>query len=290
METGAVYSESQVKIMNKMLLFSEPSELSIKARNLYDMVSMGYNIPEFIVFTLSGKKDLENKRKIEELYHNILSFFMPFGDDIIIRPTLNVEDSATQSFAGILHSSVVSLSSLTLEGFDNKISESYEYVCTSNELQAYLNRSGPQIEINDKICFIIQRFINGSPSGVMFTVNPVNLCSEFIIESTLGLNVLVTGGQISPDRFYVDKKDFSKFRTVPGSKKRIAVWDGSKIQCSDNTEASRLSLQAWQIEQLCTSAEQLEKHYGVPQDIEWIYSDRELFILQTRAVSTWENK
>lgn len=125
---------------------------------------------------------------------------------------------------------------------------------------------------------------------MMFTVNPVNQCNEFIIESTFGLNVLVTGGQISPDRFYVDKKAFSKFKTVLGSKKQIAVWNGSKIQYTDNTEASLLSLQSWQIERLCIRAEQLEKHYGVPQDIEWIYSDRDLFILQTRAVSTWENK
>ncbi len=276
--------------MNKMLLFSEPTELSIKARSLYDMISMGYNIPEFIAFTLSGKKNVENKEKIRELYHNIMSFFIPFSDDIIIRPTLNVEDSATQSFAGILHSSVVPLSSMTVELFEKKITESYEFVGTSNELQSYLNRSGQKIELNDRICFIIQRFINGSPSGVMFTVNPVNICSEFIIESTLGLNILVTGGQISPDRFYVDKKDFSKFKAVVGSKKQIAAWDGSKIQCSDNTEASYLSLQAWQIEQLCARAEQLEQHYGIPQDIEWIYSNNDLFILQTRAVSTWVNK
>lgn len=273
--------------MNKMQLFSEPSELSIKARSLYDMISMGYNIPEFIAFTLSGKKDVENKGKIRELFHNIISFFMPFGDDIIIRPTLYMEDSANQSFAGILHSSVVSLSSLTVEALEKKITESYEFVSTSNDLQAYLNRSGQQIELNNKICFIIQRFINGSPSGVMFTVNPVNRCNEIIIESTFGLNVLVTGGQISPDRFYVDKKDFTKIKIVTGSKKQIAVWNGERIQCSDNTEGTPLSLQAWQIEQLCTRAEQLEKHYGVPQDIEWIYSDRDLFILQTRAVSTW---
>lgn len=286
MEIIALYTESQVKDMNKMLLFSEPSELSIKARSLYDMISMGYNIPEFIAFTLSGKKDTENKGKIREVYHSIISFFTPFDDDIIIRPTLYVEDSATQSFAGILHSSVVSLSSLTVEGLEKKVSECYEFVGTSNELRAYLNRSGQEVEVNDKICFIIQRFINGSPSGVMFTVNPVNQCNEFIIESTFGLNVLVTGGQISPDRFYVDKKAFSKFKTVLGSKKQIAVWNGSIIQYTDNTEASLLSLQSWQIEQLCTRAEQLEKHYGVPQDIEWIYSDRDLFILQTRAVST----
>ena len=64
MEIITLCSESQVKNMNKMLLFSEPTELSIKARSLYDMISMGYNIPEFIAFTLSGKKNVENKEKI----------------------------------------------------------------------------------------------------------------------------------------------------------------------------------------------------------------------------------
>ena len=34
----------------------------------------------------------------------------------------------------------------------------------------------------------------------------------------------------------------------------------------------------------------IEKHYGEPQDIEWAYEDEKLYILQTRPITTNENK
>ena len=149
---------------------------------------------------------------------------------------------------------------------------------------------------HDKVLIsaIVQRMVNSERSGVMFTVNPsTNDGKELVVEAVYGLGETIVGGQVTPDLYLVDKekKEISKvevkkqtwglFRDGHGQnfKKEIPVSDQKQRVLHDKfvLELARIGMK-------------LEEHYGGPQDIEWAIEGEKVFIVQTRAVTTFKKK
>ena len=142
------------------------------------------------------------------------------------------------------------------------------------------------------ISALVQRMINSEKSGIMFTVNPAtNHADEIVIEAIYGLGELIVGGEVNPDLYLVDKKtrdikkievrkkDYGLFRNDKGENEK-------KIIPKDRQE--RQVLNEKQIKELARLGKKLEDHYGKPQDIEWAVEKEEVFIVQTRAVTTFK--
>ena len=51
---------------------------------------------------------------------------------------------------------------------------------------------------------LVQRMLQPTCSGILYTMNPVTGENQIIIESTIGINALLTDGKISPDYLSYD--------------------------------------------------------------------------------------
>jgi len=137
----------------------------------------------------------------------------------------------------------------------------------------------------------VQRMIHPDKSGVLFTVDPVQRrLDRTMIEAAWGLGEAVVSGSITPDNYIVDKRTFalvSKFisrkpfmivREESGAGVRRVELPPEKAQAQVLTEA--------EIRQLTDLGNQIEAHFGTPQDVEWAIVGQALYILQSRPVTT----
>jgi pyruvate,water dikinase len=144
-----------------------------------------------------------------------------------------------------------------------------------------------------KISTIVQKMIQSEVSGVAFTIDPVtNEKDRIVIEAVLGLGELIVQGSVVPDRYTVQKDTFSILAKEISDQSVQLVKKGSKTL---ETEVSaklreKQKLSDEEIVKLARISDKLQKHYYFPQDIEWAREKNELFIVQTRPVTTIKSK
>ena len=139
------------------------------------------------------------------------------------------------------------------------------------------------------IAVVVQQLVHSEKAGVMFTSHPVTGESMTIIEGSWGLGEAVVSGTVSPDNYIFDQ------RTGKVVDRRIArklveiVSDGTKGTKVIEVSLSRQEAQVLSDEEVARLAmfgRIAEDHYGVPQDVEWAIVGKELFILQSRPITT----
>ena len=140
------------------------------------------------------------------------------------------------------------------------------------------------------IAVVVQRMIAADKAGVMFTVEPISqnrgLC---LIEGSWGLGEAIVSGSVTPDSYTVEKT--GKLLDSYISEKEIMVArraDGKGVEelevPEDKREARVLSVN--EIKQLAGLAVALEDFFGKPQDVEWAIEADDLFLLQSRPITT----
>lgn len=131
--------------------------------------------------------------------------------------------------------------------------------------------------------------IESEVSGVMFTVDPVTSNKKkIVIEAIYGLGELIVSGQVTPDHYEVEKSDFkiSAKNVVAQGKQLVKGVKGNKTVAVSKAYRKRQKLPDEQVIALAKIGRDLEKHYYWPQDVEWAYKDGNLYIVQTRPVTT----
>lgn len=150
----------------------------------------------------------------------------------------------------------------------------------------------------------VQKMIQSEKSGVMFTLDPVsNDQGKITIEAGYGLGEVVVSGAITPDRYWVDKESLKIIdkeinrqewmlkRNEKDKDKRIKTSKAGEKEINIKVDVS-LNLQDKQkltdkeIVQLAKLGKKIEKHYDFPQDTEWAISEGEIYMLQSRPVTT----
>lgn len=127
----------------------------------------------------------------------------------------------------------------------------------------------------------VQAMFPSRVSGIVFTQDPNNIAAQrMVVESSFGLGEAVVSGDVTPDRFLVSRADFGKYETFAG-KKTSAV---SALGDEREHDANALTLNAGGIAELCALSLKVEKHFGVPVDIEWGWADGRFALLQSRAI------
>jgi pyruvate,water dikinase len=137
---------------------------------------------------------------------------------------------------------------------------------------------------------VVQRMIEAEASGVMFTVNPATGdASEVVIEAARGLGEVVVAGEVEVDTYRVGKPDqqiraselghqaFKLVRSAQGENVRVTLAE---------PERSAAVLTDEQVVALAQLGIKAERHYGTPQDLEWAIAKGDIFLVQTRPVTT----
>ncbi|WP_052890368.1 PEP/pyruvate-binding domain-containing protein [Thermogemmatispora carboxidivorans] len=113
---------------------------------------------------------------------------------------------------------------------------------------------------------VVQKMLAPEKSGVLFTVDPVNRRRDrLIIEAVFGLGEQVVSGEVTPDHYVVDRA---------GSLKREQIVGAQRV------------LEPEEIRRLTELGLHLMELFGVPQDIEWAIENGQLYLLQSRPITT----
>ncbi|WP_292516893.1 phosphoenolpyruvate synthase [Methanoculleus sp.] len=139
------------------------------------------------------------------------------------------------------------------------------------------------------IAVVVQELIQSEKSGVMFTSHPVTGEPLTIVEGSWGLGEAVVSGSVSPDNYVFDLRSGRVVDRLIAEKEIMIVPEGrhgTKIVELSSEQRVAPVLSEAEVARLATLGKIAEDHYGIPQDIEWAIVGDEVFILQSRPITT----
>ena len=151
------------------------------------------------------------------------------------------------------------------------------------------------------ISVAVQKMVRSdlATAGVMFTIdtesgNP----NVILINAAYGLGEYVVKGRVTPDQFFVFKDGVKRgFKSIVsrrlGTKDARLVYGKGGGTRSENVKMSDQKKFCITEDQVITLAKwgvKIEEHYAKPQDIEFAIEGGEIYIVQTRPITTMENR
>ncbi|PTD94025.1 phosphoenolpyruvate synthase [archaeon SCG-AAA382B04] len=232
------------------------------------------------------KKDMPDSLK-EDIYQSYeeISKEVEGKAFVAIRSSATAEDLPDASFAGQQETF------LNIKEEENVIDAIKKCWASLYTGRAIFYREKQDFKHSDvNIAVIVQKMVDAEKAGVIFTSHPTTGKNEVIIEAGWGLGEGVVSGQVSPDHYIIDRKTYEVTKTEIANKKTMFLKDketGKTIEKDvpdDKKEAQILDKE--EIQELAKLADTVEKHYGTPQDVEWAIKDGEIFMLQSRPITT----
>src|SRR5215211_3397258 len=112
---------------------------------------------------------------------------------------------------------------------------------------------------------VVQTMVDPEKSGVIFTVDPVRRRRDrMVVDAVRGIGEQVVSGAVTPDHYTLDRR---------GKVKREQLVDDRVLTEED-------------LQRLGDLGRHLEERHGVAQDIEWAMVGEEIYLLQSRPVTT----
>ncbi len=272
--------------------FIKENRLDIKIKHLISTTNFNNNksldqvsshIKKFIIEGILSQELTKNVLK----NYNLLGG--KFSDTLVaVRSSATAEDLAGASFAGQQETFLnVKGDAVLIE----KIKEGWASLFNARAIFYRHNQKFDHIKVG--IALVVQKMVESDASGIMFTLDPVtNDKSKVTIESIFGLGELIVQGAENPDHYEVLKSDLSILNKKMSIQKKMMIKAGvdNKEVKVEKSKAGKQKISDKQIIELAKLGLQLEKHYYFPQDIEWAIEKNQVFIVQTRAVTTTQNK
>ena len=220
------------------------------------------------------------KKEIRDYYHHLSG---EYDRKVAVRSSATAEDLPEASFAGQQETY------LNVVGYKNVINSVLKCWASLFEPRAIFYRTEKGFShLKVGIAVPIQLMVESEVSGVMFTVNPLtNNSNEISIEAAFGLGQPIVSGEITPDA-YIVAKDSMRIKSKNIVHQTTMLSEKGNVEVS-NVYANSQKLEDGFIEKLAELGKKIELHYGTPQDIEWSYEKKHLFIVQSRPVTTVKN-
>jgi len=245
-----------------------------------------------LILKSSFPKDLE--KEILENYKKLCGFYNQVNTDVAVRSSATAEDLPSASFAG-QHETYLNVSG------DRDLLEAVKKCMSSlftNRAISYREQKGfNHLEIALSVC--VQKMIRSdlACSGIMFTLDTeTGFRNVVLINSIYGIGEMIVKGQITPDEFFVFKPTLQghgneKYKPIIlknlGRKNKKYIYNkrgGLKEVSVPAKKQLKFSLTDKEILTLAKWGCLIEKHYGIPQDLEWAKDGKtgQLFIVQSR--------
>ncbi len=137
---------------------------------------------------------------------------------------------------------------------------------------------------------IVQQLVAADAAGVVFTADPVSGSRDrIIVEACWGLGEALVSGKVTPDRFVIDRSNLHIAERSISTKSVETAFSptGSPVERPvPNTRADKPCISDKVAHKLARLALKVEKVFGAPQDIEWAMAGPNLFMLQSRPITT----
>lgn len=232
----------------------------------------------------------------EDLANQIKVAYQKLGGGLVaVRSSATAEDLPEASFAGQQRTF------LNVKGEDAVVAAVLGCWASLFESRAIFYRQQHGFDhFKVGIAVPVQKMVQSKASGVMFTSEPVtNDHTKILIEAIYGLGEAIVSGDVTPDQYLVDKatweivdkkishQEWQLVRNTGKAAKDLELTIRVPVPIS---RQGRQKLAYKDIIALAKIGKTIEDHYKVPQDIEWAKEDGQLFILQTRPITTLKPK
>lgn len=226
----------------------------------------------------------------KEIAHEIIAAYFRLDEGLLkhacvaVRSSATAEDLPGASFAGQQETylNVTGEASLI-----EKIKEAWASLFTARAIFYRVTNKFDHFKV--AIAVPVQRMVNSDTSGIMFTLDPVtNDKNKIVIEAIFGLGEMIVQGAVTPDHYEVNKANLTLLSKVVKrqEKKMVKKGNGNAIIVLPGSIGSKPKLPDRQILDLAGIAKKLEHHYFFPQDSEWAIEKGDIYIVQTRPVTT----
>ncbi len=178
---------------------------------------------------------------------------------VAVRSSACAEDSEAASYAGQQETY------LFVEGAEEVCRRVVDCWASFFSERALFYRSQKGSLEDLRMAVVVQKMVDPEKSGVIFTVDPVRRRRDrMVVEAVRGIGEQVVSGEVTPDHYTLDRK---------GKVKREKIVDDRVLADEE-------------LQRLGDLGRQLEERHGVAQDIEWAIVGEEIYLLQSRPVTT----
>src|SRR5215211_5284047 len=205
------------------------------------------------------------KEKITAAYENLVgarrtaTYKLIGNKKVAVRSSAVAEDSEAASYAGQQETY------LFVKGVEEVCRRVVDCWASFFSERALFYRSEKGSLEDMRMAVVVQKMVDPEKSGVIFTVDPVRRRRDrMIVEAVRGVGEQVVSGEVTPDHYTLDRK---------GKLKREKIVD-DRVLTDD------------ELQRLGDLGRQLEERHGVAQDIEWAIVGEEIYLLQSRPVTT----
>jgi pyruvate,water dikinase len=231
-------------------------------------------------FPASLRETLESQVK--------LRFPAPEKTFFAVRSSATDEDSARFSFAGQMESYLYQRFG---EDLVEAVKRCFASAFSHRAMVYRLHQGLPILGVRPAV--IIQEMVFGEVSGVAFTGHPLTRNPyHLLVNATYGLGEGIVSGELDADSWVLDRNGTIVTRTICQKDAMIvfdeAAGEGTCKAAVPEAQRSVPSLSDAVLKELAARFRVIETdvYRGVPQDIEWCVRDGEIFILQSRPVTT----
>lgn len=275
----------QIYSMTDQSIHPEIKHIGGKAFNLCQLRDLKMNVPAFYIIPADQFEVDSNPSLWADLSKQALQsgLFKNENARFAVRSSGVAEDGQEHSFAGQFDT----LLNVTTEGLADAIKEVHSSAQSERVLHYRKKRN---IKGSNSISIIIQKMIDPAVAGVAFGMHPVSgNTKEKVISTVFGLGEGLVSGKYNADTFVVDEQ--KNIKSEIALKKAELVFDSKagygNIEKSIPIERQQsASLSETQILDIVVVLDELQQHFKYPQDIEFGIENGELFLLQTRPITT----
>ncbi len=191
---------------------------------------------------------------------NALQILCPKSESIAVRSSAMDEDGAEYSFAGQLESFLFVPACEVMERIVDVWRSGF-----SARIFAYRRENNLSF-LPAPPAVLIQRMIHADTAGVAFGADPITGQRNLTIVSAVnGIGAALVSGECDADTFHVNREDEIVARKVAGNLPVL----------SDE-----------QIKEIATLVRACNQHFNRPQDIEWAIENGQIWLLQSRPITT----
>lgn len=204
------------------------------------------------------------------------------GVRLAVRSSAVSEDSQA-SFAG-QHATVLGVAP------DDIASAWREVVCSMYTPRAiFYRRSKGYADQDVMMSVLVLNMVAAMASGVAYTMNPnAPDDKDILLSGVWGLGLSVVDGSVDCDFWRISREDGRVLESVTADKTdRLVLLPGGGVSGETVPESMRgqSCLSPAQVGQLVEFVLRLEKHYGLPLDVEWAMDENgQILVIQARAL------
>ena len=225
----------------------------------------------------------ELTRQIAAAYDELVSLT---GVACAVRSSALSEDALGASFAGLYESY---LNVQGVRGVLDSVRRCYASLWSERAVRYRALKLGDPR--GDAMPVVVMGLVPSESSGIAFTAHPVTGDrDQVVINASWGLGEAIVSGRVTPDSFVVKKGSLALLEREI-YEKQLAIFPhpdgGGTIEREvESSRACAPSISDDQAKFVAGLATKVEDYFGAPQDIEWGLAAGQVYLLQSRPITT----